>query len=1119
MKMKIDARYFFASLLLSLAAAARAADAGPDVHDTRLLTEPAVSDAQIAFIYAGDLWTADLDGKNVRRLTADVGAETNPAFSPDGKWIAFSAQYEGNTDVYVVRSEGGVPRRLTWHPGADIVQGFTRDGKSILFTSPRSVFTGRYTQLFTVPVEGGPEQPLPIPHAYSASYSPDGSRIAYSPLSPRFLQWKRYRGGAVSQVWIYDVASHAIEKIPQPPTRSNDADPMWMGDTVYFRSDRDGELNIYAYDTRSKAIRRLTNHQDFPVLHASAGGGHIVYEEAGYLHLLDPAKGTAQRLTIGVAADLPETRPRFVKGPKYIRDASLSPTGVRVAFDFRGEIVTVPAEKGDVRNLTHSTAIHERSPIWSPDGRWIAYFSDETGAYQLSIVSQDGKGEARKWKLPGAGFYEFPCWSPDSRKIAYVDNARTLYWIDVNTGASKKVGADLLYGPVKTLVPTWSADSKWIAYALNNRAYIRTIWVYSVEKDKAFPITDGLSDASEPVFDRSGKYLFFFASTDAGPVRNWFSLENEDLQTKSSIYLAVLRKELPSPLVKESDEEKASSGSDEVEKSKGKRGVEDAEKEKKEDSAKEEAKSDEKPKAAPPAAPVTIDFDGIQYRILDLPVPAAELSSLQAGAAGQVFFLRTADGKAALQRFDLKDRKTETLLPEVNDYEISADTKKVLYRVKESWTIAPTAGKKIDPEQAKKLKVDAIEVKIDPRAEWPEMFEDAWRINRDYFYDPHMHGLDWKAMHDRYAQFLPHLTVREDLNRVLQWMLSELSVGHSYITNRGDAFAETKTVPGGLLGADYAIENGRYRFRKVYGGLNWNPELRSPLTEPGVNVKAGEYLLAVGGRDVAPPANLYSFFENTSGKSIEITVGPNPDNKDSRTVSVVPVESELALRNRDWVEGNLRKVSVATNGRVAYVYVPNTSSLGYTYFKRYFYPQAYKDAVIVDERFNGGGSVADYYIDVLQKKLIAYWVMRYGADMKTPSASIQGPKVMIADETAGSGGDLLPWMFRRFGLGPIVGTRTWGGLIGILGFPPLMDGGAITAPNLAFWDPEKGWTVENEGVPPDVEVEQTPADVIAGRDPQLERAIQIVLEDLKKNPPVEPQRPAYPIKARASAAR
>jgi tricorn protease len=1115
-EMRLRARLGFLLLLLAVPLAAAAPPAGPDIHDTRLLSEPAISAERIAFVYAGDVWTWNLDGGNVRRLTSDLALESRPAFSPDGKWIAFSGQYEGNTDVYLVAAEGGVPRRLTWHPGNDIVSGFTPDGKAILFTSPRAVFTGRYTQFFTVPLDGGPEQALPIPQANRGVFSPDGKRIAYNPGAPQFLQWKRYRGGAVSQLWLYDVATHAIEKVPQPETRANDAGPMWMGDSVYFRSDRDGELNLYSYDTKSKAIRRLTNHADFPVLNASSGGGRIVYEQAGYLHLYDPATANAKKLTIGVAADLLETRPRFVqetKENKYIREFSLSPTGVRVAVDFRGEIVTVPAEKGDVRNLTNSPAVNERSPIWSPDGRSIAYFSDASGEYQLWIESQDGKGEPKKWKLSGAGFYESPAWSPDSKKIVYVDNARALYWIDVATGVARKIGADYFYGPVKTLRPAWSPDSRWIAYGVNNAALIQTVSVYSLEQDKSFPVTDGLSDASQPVFDRSGKYLFFFASTNAGPVNNWFTLESVDLRARNAIYVAVLRKDLPSPLVKESDEEKAAEAAD-IKKG----GAEAEKKEKKDEGAeKTDAKSDEKPKAPPVVEPVRIDFDGLNYRILDLPIPEAELSNLQTGEAGQIFFVRTSDEKKALQRFDLKDRKTETLLGDVDDYQISADAKKLLYKAKDNWAIASSTAKKIDGAEGA-VKMAAIEVKIDPRAEWPEIFLEAWRINRDWFYDPNMHGVDWKAMREKYGQFLPHLAIRQDLNRVIQWMCSELSVGH-HRGGGGDSLAEVKTVPGGLLGADYAIENGRYRFAKVYGGLNWNPELRAPLTEPGVDVKAGEYLLAVGGRDVEAPANLYSFFENTSGKLIEITVGPSADGKGSRTVSVVPIANELQLRNRDWVEGNRRRVDAATGGRVAYVYVPNTADLGYTYFTRYFYPQANKEAVILDERHNSGGSVADYYIDVLQKKLIAYWTFRYGADMKTPSGSVQGPKVLLADEDAGSGGDLLPWMFRKFQVGPIVGKRTWGGLVGILGFPELMDGGVITAPNIAFWDPEKGWTVENEGVPPDVDVDQTPAEVIAGHDPQLERAIAIILEDLKKNPTKVPKRPPFPVKAAASSGR
>jgi tricorn protease len=1103
---------FVASIAVGLAPTARTAG-GPDIADTKMLTQPAVSADHVAFIYAADLWVADLDGRNVRRLTADLGRESNPAFSPDGTLLAFSAQYDGNTDVYVVPVAGGVPRRLTWHPGADLVQQFTPDGTAVMFTSARAVHTNRYTQLFTVPVAGGIEEPLPIPHASRATFSPAGDRVAYNPLAPAFLQWKHYRGGEAAEVSLYTVKDHRVEKIPQPETRANDADPVWLGDTVYFRSDRNGEFNVYAFDTRTKAIAQLTRHEDFPVLNLSAGGGHLVYEQAGQLHLLDPAQKSARKLTIGVAADLEETRPRFVKGAKYIRDASLSPSGARAVFEFRGEIVTVPAEKGDPRNLTNTVAVHERSPIWSPDGRQIAYFADESGAYELIVSAQDGKGERRHFKLPGAGFYERPVWAPDSQKISFIDNSYTVYWIDVKSGNARKVASEYMYSPIKTLTTAWSPDSKWLAYTMNTPSYTQTVKVYSIDQDKSFPITDGLSEVSEPVFDAGGKHMFFFASTDAGPVKNWFSLENRDARVTSAIYVAVLRKDDPSPLMKESDEEKGKEEKKEGKKDEKK----DEKKDQPNDEKKDEHNGDQKDDTkgggqddAPARIPrTTIDFDGLQNRILDLPIPAGDFSGLRVGDEGQIYYLKTADGKTSLQRFELKTRKADTFVPEADDYRVSADGRKVLYRTKTSWTIVGT--RKGDPEH--KLDVDSIEVRIDPRAEWEQMFNEAWRINRDYFYDPGMHGNNWQDVRTKYAPFLPHLAVREDLTKLTEWMLSELSVGHSR-EGGGETLAEPKNIPGGLLGADYAVENGRYRFKKVYGGLNWTPQLRAPLTEPGVNVKAGEYLLAVNGQPLRPPTNVFSLFENTAGKIIEITVGPSPDQAGSRTVAVVPIANEGALRNRDWVESNIRKVDAATGGRVAYVYVPDTSAAGHAYFKRYFYPQSHKDAVIVDERHNGGGSLADYYIDNLQRPLIAYWAMRYGADMKTPSASIQGPKVMITDETAGSGGDLLPWMFRRFKVGTIVGKRTWGGLVGILGFPVLMDGGTVTAPNLAIWSAEDGWVVENEGVPPDIEVEQTPAEVIAGRDPQLERAIQVALEELKKNPPRTPKRPAYPVKAR-----
>ncbi|HEU5162790.1 MAG TPA: PDZ domain-containing protein, partial [Thermoanaerobaculia bacterium] len=611
---------------------------------------------------------------------------------------------------------------------------------------------------------------------------------------------------------------------------------------------------------------------------------------------------------------------------------------------------------------------------------------------------------------------------------------------------------------------------------------------------------DGLSDAASPVFDPNGKYLYFLASTNAGPVQDWFSLSNADALATSNIYLAVLAKGVPSPLARESDEEKpAETASTET---------------KSEEKKSDEPKKDEK---KPEKVAVKIDLDGLGQRILAIPVGAAGYESLQVGKTGEIYYLKPAGGinrfnsgeGGSLSRYSLDKRKEDSLLEGVGGYEISRDAKKVLLRIKESFSISEL-GDKIDPSK-NKLALDRIEVKIDPRAEWKQIFDEAWRVNRDYFYDPNFHGADWNAMRAKYAVFLPHVAVRQDLNRLMRWQHSELAVGHHRLGG-GDSLADSEVRRGGLLGADYAVENGRYRFKKVYGGLNWNPELRAPLTEPGVDVKAGEYLLAVEGTELRHPENLYSRFERTAGRLTEITVGPSPDGKGSRTVQVVPIENEAQLRNRDWVEGNLRKVTAATNGRVAYVYVPNTSTAGHEYFKRYFYPQADRQAIILDERHNGGGSVADYYIDILRRPYIASWAFRYGNDLKTPLGSIQGPKVMLIDETAGSGGDLLPWMFRKFELGPLVGKRTWGGLVGILGFPILMDGGFMTAPNLAFFT-EEGFGVENEGVPPDIEVEQTPADVIAGRDPQLERAIAIVMSELEKNPPKPVVKPGIPRRA------
>ncbi|HEY6842857.1 MAG TPA: PDZ domain-containing protein, partial [Thermoanaerobaculia bacterium] len=865
-----------------------------DINDTRLLTDPAVSKDHIAFADANDLYVANLDGSGVRRLTSAPGIEAGPRFSPDGSMIAFTGHYDGNIDVYVVPTAGGIPKRLTWHPLPDIALGFTPDGQSVLFSSPREVYTRRFTQLFTVPVSGGEPAKLPIPNAAKATYSADGKYVVYQPIGDAFLEWKRYRGGEVARLMIFDTSSYATEQIPQPASRSNDTDPMWIGDKVYFRSDRSGEFNLYSYDPKTKQVQQLTSYTDWPVMKASAGAGKIAYERGGYISLFDPATKKDTRLKIGVAADLAEARQRWVHGAKYIRNGSLSPSGARAAFEYRGEIITVPMEKGDDRNITQSAGANDRSPAWSPDGKSIAYFTDETGEYELRIAPQDGKGDARKIKVSGAGFYRDPQWSPDGTKLAYIDNSWSLYVLDVASGGSTKIASDPMYAVAAPLNYAWSPDSKWIAYTLDTSQYMDTLRLYSLDQNKSFQVGDDMADIGDPVFDPNGKYLYFDASTNAGPAQDWFSMWNDTAHATNSLYLVVLAKGVPSPLSKESDEESA----------------------KKSDDASKDDKKDTKE-----AVKVVVDTDGLSQRIVAFPLPAAYYSNLQIAKTGELYYLKTSalDAAAdsqdlALSHYSLKKRKEDSLVDKVDAFELSRDGKRVLLKQKDSYSISEV-GDKIDPSKYK-LAIDKIEVKIDPTAEWRQIFNEAWRINRDYFYDPNMHGVDWNAARTKYGALLPDVATRQDLTRVMQWMFSELSVGHHRMGG-GDSLADQENVPGGLLGADYRIENGRYRFAKVYGGLNWNPELRAPLTEPGVDVKAGEYLLAVEGRDLKPPENLYSRFERTAGRITEITVGPNADGSGSRTVKVVPIEDESALRNRDWVERNLRYVTEKTQGKVA----------------------------------------------------------------------------------------------------------------------------------------------------------------------------------------------------------
>ncbi len=1047
-----------------------------------LMQKPALSRTQIVFSYAGDLWTVARTGGEARQLTTGAGVETDPAFSPDGTMIAFTGSYDGNVDVFVVPATGGVPKRLTWHPGPDTALGWTPDGRSVLFRSQRNSYS-RFSRLFTIPVDGrGLPVEIPLPLAEEGAYSPDGRQLAYVPLPRAFEAWKRYRGGRTTPVWIADLETSKVEKVPRE--NSNDFCPVWAGDRVYFLSDRGGPVTLYSYDLRQKKVAPALTNTGLDIKSMSGGPGAIVYEQFGSLHLFDLKSAKSQPVKVSIAADLPRIRPTIEKVGRAIQSIDLSPTGVRAVVEARGEILTVPVEKGDPRNLTNTPGVAERDPSWSPDGRRIAYFSDESGEYALHLRPQSGMGDVAKIKLP-PGFYYGPRWSPDSKKIAFTDQALNLWYLDIEKAAPVKVDTDTYDVPDRGVRPVWAPDSKWIAYNKLLGNHLRAVFVYSLDGGKSVQVTDGMSDARFAEFDKNGEHLYFAASTDAGPTQGWLDMSGMGHAVTRSVYVAVLRKDLKSPLAPESDEEKAD----------------------------ETPKPVEKPKEEPKkTVEVRIDFDGIGQRILALPIPARNYTDLFAGKNGTLFLVESptvpSPGPPAriVHKFDMKTRKTDKVLEGVRAFTVSFNGEKLLYAKGEQWAVAGTAAPPKPGEGT--LKMDALEVRVDPRAEWKQMYNEVWRIERDFFYDPNLHGLNLKQMQARYEPYLENLGSRQDLNYLFSEMLGELSVGHLYVG--GGAFPELKQVRGGLLGADYRIENGRYRFARVYNGENWNPDLKAPLTQPGVNAVAGEYLLTVNGRELRDTDNIYSYFEGTAGKSVVLRVGPDATGGNAREVTVVPVESEFGLRNLAWIEDNRRKVDQMSKGRLAYVYLPNTSVAGYTNFNRYYFAQTGRQGAVIDERFNGGGSAADYIVDYMARRVMNYFTTRYGDDFTTPTAGIFGPKVMIVNEYAGSGGDLMPWLFKKMKLGPLVGKRTWGGLVGIFGFPPLMDGGRVTAPNLAFYNLDGQWEIENAGVPADIEVEMEPAAWRAGRDPQLEKAVEAALAALEKSPPVEGKKPPYP---------
>ncbi|MBP7864751.1 MAG: PD40 domain-containing protein [Acidobacteria bacterium] len=1048
--------------------------------DARLLRMPDIHGDRVVFVYAGDLWTVSAAGGTAVRLTAHPGMEALPAFSPDGRWIAFTAQYAGNWDVFVIPSGGGSPRRLTWHPLPDFVTGWTPDSQSVLFSSPRDSVNPRYDRLYRVPVEGGPAQAYPLPMAFKAALSPDGKTLAYTSMpNSVFSVWRRYRGGMAPFIWIWDVAGGSARKVPRQD--SNDTDPRWFEGNVMFLSDRDRVMNLHLYESRTGEVKPLTRFTGADVKSYGTDGKRVVFEREGYLHLLDPATGAVSKLTVSLEPEAIQAMPRYVKAAKQIQNLSLSPAGKRVAFEARGEILTVPVEKGDIRNLTRTPGAMEREPAWSPDGTWVAYFGEEGGEYALKIVDQKGEKPPRVIPLTDPGWCFGIRWSPDSKRVAYKDSRLNLFWLDLEKGLPVKIDSTTYFNFYRDLNAAWSPDGKWIAYDRMLDNHFRAVMLYSVEKASGTQVTDGMSDAWSPAFDRSGKYLYFLAGTNRGQVTSWLDLTSLQHKPTATLYAAVLSADDPSPFGPQSDDEKEPAAP---------------------------AKAETPKPAAEGGRTETggsrVDLEGLRQRIVAFPVAAGFFYELRTGNDGKVFFLEGKGGEQDLEdapqgegynlhRFDLGERKDETILSGISRYELSANGMKLVYGKGQQYFVTDAEGTPKPGEG--KLRTEEMTVWSEPAAEWRQMAREAWRICREWFYDPGMHGQDWPAVWDRYEAYLPYLASRSDLNYVLAQMLGELCVGHAFVF--GGDVPESEGAAGGLLGADYETVNGFTRIRKIYAGENWNPGLRSPLTEPGIRVKEGEYVLEVDGQALKGNDDISRLLLGKADRQVRLRVNGAPTLEGSRVVTVVPLASEANLRYRDWLENNRKTVERLSNGRVGYIYLPDTSTGGFTHFNRYFFPQVDKEGLVVDERFNGGGSIADYFVEWLDRPLTSWWMHRMGKPITSPLASVYGPKALIVNEYAGSGGDMFPYLFRQRKIGPLVGKRTWGGLVGITGYPVLMDGGGVTAPSIAFVTKEGTFAVENEGVAPDIEVEYTPADFAAGRDPQLEKAVESVLKALE----------------------
>ena len=1075
------------------------------LEECRLLRQPDIQGDRIVFVYGGDLWTVARTGGLASRLTAHEGIEWFPKLSPDGRTVAFSAEYDGNVDAYTVPIEGGEPVRMTWHPMGETVAEWYPDGKALLLRSASHSEIRRYTRFFRIASAGGFPELLPLPAAGYATFSASGEQIAY--VNPTYdnRTWKRYQGGNAPDIWTYDFKRNVSEKITD--WKGSDEWPMWSGRTIYYCSDRDSRrANLWAYDLDTRQHRRVTNHEDYDVKWPSIGSDAIVFENGGYLWVMDLPSEKTTRLSVLVPDDKPDTRAEYRNVARWTENWDLSPNAKRAVIEARGEIFTVPAEKGDVRNLTRTPGARERNPVWSPDGKWIAYFSDQSGEFELHLVGSDGKTPDRQ-VTRDCDTYRFACrWSPDSKKLAFHDKRLELWWCEVATGKLHRVDK-CEYDEIGEY--QWSPDSKWLAYSRRGANDLSQIVLYSLDSGKTTPVSSGMYEDFSPSFDGQGRYLYFVSRRTFNPMFGTFEFDFQ-FQATDGIYAVTLQDTLRSPVPPQSDEETGEAEAGEGDEAKEEKGKADKGKKGKGSASKEDDAG---------VKPVRIDLAGIDTRVAQVPIAPGRYTGLAAFEGKLLFvaeddpdFESDAGPSGTIHVFDFEKREDKVVIAGVDArYVPSKDGGKLLYRSAESFGIVETT-----PDQKVgdgKIEAGDLQALVDPKQEWRQMFEEAWRLERDFYYDPAMGGLDWKKVGEHYRSLVPFAAHRNDLNYLLGELIGELSTSHAYVGG-GDT-PDVARVQTGLLGCDWTLDaaSGLYRFERIYRERDWNSDVRAPLGEPGVAVREGDYLLAVDGRRVRAPENVYAAFVGTVDRQTRITVGSKPDDPKPRIYTVQPIADEGTLRYTAWVADNRRKVEEATEGRIAYIHVPNTAIAGIQEFSKQYYPQIDKAGIIVDERFNGGGFIPDFFVQRLAQKTWTYWSSRDGADFRTPDTAIDGPRCILANEYAGSGGDCFPYYFRLAGLGPVIGKRTWGGLVGIGHDIALVDGGRVTMPDFGMWDVEKGWVVENHGVDPDIEVENVPAEMVEGRDAQLERAIRYCLDELEKNPPRKPQRPPYKVQA------